>query len=546
MQNAQSTQNANNSQSTLLTITFDETNISTEETSVSVSGKIVHDAPLSKASYQLYDSDGLITQQGSVLANDTWSSTVQPSIGTNTFTLTVTDSTGHSATSSLIIVRNSKELDFDEDIVTGDEDESMNFAKNIADYQHEKSNSDSSLSDTTKIVIEKDSELYQKLLSGEIKEGSTYILPPNDDFPAGFSGTIQSWGKPSDSAIDSDTYIEVIFKEPELDDLFDGDGRIDFGGGVDPDDPIAFIMVPDGSEVSAISENKAKTYASEKYSRPYFPEGMAGFFQPNISTTPGKSTSIKLDLLDVLLYDTDMDPDTKDQLRLNGSLVLSDITFDGSLEWKEKSGSLMPQQIKMDVSYNTKVNVTLKAFDSIDFKDIVKKANDNFENKIEKCGIQLSGIDMSDRLLLGVIGFNFAVSPTANLKEIAEQTAMSIKPKFFVALYLDLSGELTAELSVSYDYSSYRECGFNVCNSKAKNIEGINSAIYTEQKKLVGNYEMGTYERERKSKTEFGKPEPKVTFDGKVEITHKTTNDHPLLSDVELYIYEKEKLNSGN
>lgn len=345
-------------------------------------------------------------------------------------------------------------------------------------------------------------------------------------------------------------------------------------------------MVPDGSEVSAISENKAKTYASEKYSRPYFPEGMAGFFQPNISTTPGKSTSIKLDLLDVLLYDTDMDPDTKDQLRLNGSLVLSDITFDGSLEWKEKSGSLMPQQIKMDVSYNTKVNVTLKAFDSIDFKDIVKKANDNFENKIEKCGIQLSGIDMSDRLLLGVIGFNFAVSPTANLKEIAEQTAMSIKPKFFVALYLDLSGELTAELSVSYDYSSYRECGFNVCNSKAKNIEGINSAIYTEQKKLVGNYEMGTYERERKSKTEFGKPEPKVTFDGKVtgkvnlgagamcgimmlgiipgdvyggcssdaeitldgkvEVTHKTTNDHPLLSDVELYIYEKEKLNSGN
>ena len=40
----------------------------------------------------------------------------------------------------------------------------------------------------------------------------------------------------------------------------------------------------------------------------------------------------------------------------------------------------MPQQIKMDVSYNTKVNVTLKAFDSIDFKDIVKKVNDNFDN----------------------------------------------------------------------------------------------------------------------------------------------------------------------
>ncbi|MGN1166445.1 MAG: Ig-like domain-containing protein [Lachnospiraceae bacterium] len=503
--------------STLLTITFDQESISTEESEVSVTGKISHDATLKTISFQLYDSEGLITQQGAVAVKDSWSSTVQPSIGTNTFTLTVTDSTGRSATNSLIIVRNSKELDFDEEIVTGDEDESMDFAENIADFQHEKSESDSFLSDTTKIVIKKDSELYQKLSSGEIKEGNTYILPPNDDFPDGFSGTIESWGAPSDSSVDSDTYIEVTFREPGLDDLFDGDGCIDFGGGVDPDDPIAFIMVPDGTEVSAISENEVNTYASKKYSRPYFPEGMSGFFQPKISAGNKKSLSIKLDLLDVLLYDKDMDPDTTDQLRLNGSLEISDITFDGSLEWKEKSGSLMPQQIKMDVSYNTKANVTLKALDSIDFKDIVTKANSNFENKIEKCGIQLSGIDMSERIMLGVIGLNFVASPTASIRRQASYTRRSIKPKYFIALYLDLSGELSAELSLSLDYSSYRECGFNVCNTKAKNIEGINSAIYTQTKDLAGDYMMGTYERERKSKTEYGQPEPKFVFDGKVK-----------------------------
>lgn len=506
-------------QSTTLSVAFDQSELSTQETSILISGTIAHDAALASASYQLCDSESQVVQQGSISAADAWSVTVQPAVGTNTFTLKVTDVTGRSASGSLVLVRYSKELTLDSQVVAGDENESADFAGNVTDIQRETAETGSGASDTVKIIIEKDSELAQKLENGTLQIGDTYILPENEDFPNGFSGVLESWGAPSDSSVDSDTYIEVTFKEPELDDIFDGDGCIDFSGGVDPNDPIAFVMVPDGSQVSAISEQGTliSRAADDTYTRNHFPEGMGGFFQPSITVKSGGSTSIKLDMMDVLLFDGDKVKSTNDQIRLSGSIELADITFDGNLQWKDKGISLMPQQIKMDVSYTTKVNVTLKGGASVDFKDIVKSANDDFENKIEKLGLEISGIDMSNRLMLGVIGLNFVAPPTATLKDLSILTGLSMRPKYFVALYLDLTGEISAEVSVAFDYEAYRECGFNVCNTKASNIEGINSSIYTEKKTLAGDYVMGTYEKERKSKTEYGNPEPKVTLEGTVE-----------------------------
>lgn len=503
--------------STLLSVTFDQGELSTQETSILISGKIAHDAVLASASYQLCDSEAQVVQQGNILAADTWSVTIQPAIGTNTFTLKVTDVTGRTASASLNLVRYSKELTLDSQVVTGDEQESADFAVNTADIQRE--TAEGGASGTVKILIEKDSELAQKLENGTLQAGDTYILPENEEFPNGFSGVLESWGTPSDPAADSAAYIEVTFREPELDDVFDGDGCIDFSGGVDPNDPISFIMVPDGSQVSAISAqgNTVSRAAGETYTRNHFPEGMAGFFQPSITVKPGGSTSIKLDMADVLLYDGDKIKDTKDQIKLTGSIELADITFDGKLEWKDKGVSLMPQQMKMDVSYTTKVNVTVKTGASVDFEDLVKKANDDFENKIEKMGLEISGIDMSNRMMLGVIGLNFVAPPAASLKDLSSLTGLTAKPKYFIALYLDLTGKISAEASVALDYEAYRESGFNMYNTKASNIQGMNASIYTEKKTLAGDYVMGTYEKERKSRSEYGNPEPKITLEGKVE-----------------------------
>ena len=504
-------------QSTRLSISFDQGSFTTWDSDVRISGKIVHDAGLASASYQLLDSEGQLVGQGAITPSDAWAVNVKPAVGTNTFTLTVTDNTGRSANASLVFVRYSENLELDSQIVSGDEQESLDFSDNIADCEREEGTEGSADSDTMKILIERDSVLAQKLESGELKEGNTYMLPASEDFPSGFTGVVESWGPPTDASADPDTYIEVVFREPELDDVFDGDGCIDFGGGVDVNDPIAFLMVPDGSQVSTISAEGRAVSRADLYEHSVFPEGMAGFFKPNITAKADKSVSIKLDLADVLLYDGDRDKSTKDQIRLTGSIEVADIKFDGRLEWKEKSLALMPQQVKMDVSYTTKVDVGIKTKGSLDFKDLVKKANGEFENKIEKCGVELSGIDMSDRLMLGVIGLNFAASPTASFADIAQQTALSLTPKFFVALYLDLSGEVSAEISLSYHYEAYRECGFNVCNTKAKLTDGVNSAAYSETKTLAGDYVMGTYDRERKSKNEYGNPEPKVTMEGKVE-----------------------------
>lgn len=507
--------------STRLSISYDQSSFTTWEANVRISGRIAHDASLASASYQLFDSEGQIVSQGPVTPKDAWAVVLQPAVGTNTFTLTVKDVTGRLASASLVFVRCSANLELDGKTVSGDEGESQDFSENIADFEREETAEGDGTADTIKILLEKDSELAQKLERGTLKSGDTYMLPASDDFPSGFTGVLESWGTPSDASADPETYIEVTFREPQLDDVFEGDGCIDFGGGVDVNDPIAFLMVPDGSQVSAISAQGRAAGRSDSYEHSVFPEGMADFFQPNVTAKADKSVSIKLDMADVLLYDGDKDKSTKDQIRLTGSIELADIKFDGRLEWKEKALALMPQQVKMDVSYTTKVNVGIKTSGTLNFEDLVKKANGEFENKIEKCGVELSGIDMSDRLMLGVIGLNFAVSPTASFADIAQTTAPSLRPKFFVALYLDLTGKVSAEVSLSYDYQAYRECGFNVCNQEAQVTDGINAAVYSETKVLAGDYVIGTYDRERKSKTEYGNPEPKVTLDGKAEAETK-------------------------
>ncbi len=504
-------------QHTRLSISYDQSSFTTRESSVRISGRISHDANLTAVSYRLCDSEGQIIGQGPVAPGDTWTIALYPAVGTNTVTLTVTDVTGHSVSASLIFVRYSANLELDSQTVSGDELESRDFSEHMADFEREEATDGGSASDTIKILMEKNSTLAQKLENGTLEAGDTYMLPASDDFPSGFTGVLESWGSPSDASADPNTYLEVTFREPQLDDIFDGDGCIDFGGGVNVNDPIGFLMVPDGSQISAKSARGTDTYRADSYEHSVFPEGMADIFQPNVTAKADKSVSIILDLADVLLYDGDRDKSTKDQIRLTGSIELADIKFDGRLEWKEKSLALMPQQVKMDVSYTTKVNVGIKTSGTLDFKDLVKKANGEFENKIEKCGVELSGIDMSDRLMLGVIGLNFAAFPTASVADIAQITAASLTPKFFVALYLDLNGKVSAEVSLAYNYESYRECGFNVCKKDAQVTDGVNAAVYSETKTLAGDYLMGTYDRERKSKTEYGNPEPKVTLDGNVE-----------------------------
>lgn len=496
-------------ESTVLTVSFDQTKLETREEKISLSGKIAHDRALADVSYCLLDSEAKVIRQGKLAKADAWSVTLNPAVGTNTLTVSVKDETGRSAENSLTFVRYSKELALNEQVVSGSESDTRDFMEHVSDIQRETPSSD-----TQKVVIEKESVLAQKLQNHELKQGDTYLLPPDSEYPNGFSGVLQSWGAPSDPSVDASDYIEVSFREPNLDDLFEGDGCVNFSAGVDPDNPVAFLVVPDGSQVSTVSREARK---EEDYKQSVFPEGAAGFFKPNVEVKSEGTTSVKLDLADVLLYDRDKKPSTKDQIRLEGSLELSDIKFDGCLEWKDEGISLMPQQIKMGVSYKVKTNVTVKSKASVDFKDLVKEANDNFENKVKKFGVELSGVDMSDRLMLGLIGFNFAVPHTTTIRDVSKQSALSLKPRYFLALYLEISGEISAQVSVAYDYESYRETGFHVCNTKAANISGIHSSMYTEKKQLAGNYVMGTYERERKSKTEYGEPEPKVTLEGKVK-----------------------------
>ena len=221
----------------------------------------------------------------------------------------------------------------------------------------------------------------------------------------------------------------------------------------------------------------------------------------------------------MLLFDQDKKKKTTtDQIKLKGSIEFSDISFDGNMAWKDQGLQILPQQIKVDLSYKSKVDVALEGGGTADFKKLVQDANDKFQNKVKMAGIELSGIDMSDKLMLGLIGLNFITPPsTYTIHEAATTTKLTMAPMYFLAVYLDVSGSITSKVTVAFQDETYKESGFNLYNTKANNIQWGNSALYTETKELAGGYRISTYENKRKSKTEYKDPEPKLIVEGKVE-----------------------------
>ena len=495
--------------------------LSTRDEVILVSGKVIHpQTALTGITYQLYDSEKTLLSQGSLAKQDAWSVNLKPAVGVNTFVITASEEAGTQVSRTLTIVRYSDRITLSEQVVSGDEAESVDFSENAYDITRKEAQQ-SNDPDTVTVILEKDSELVEKLQSGEVKKDDTYLLPSSEELPTGFSGVVVSWGEPKDSLLDPEQYVEVVFEEPDLEDLFEGDGCIDFGGGVNPDDPVAFVMVPDGSEVSAVTEQGERVYraGSDEYDSQVLPNGVSDFFKPGITVSGKGAVTVKLNLADVLLFDQDKKKKTTtDQIKLKGSIEFSDISFDGNMAWKDQGLQILPQQIKVDLSYKSKVDVALEGGGTADFKKLVQDANDKFQNKVKMAGIELSGIDMSDKLMLGLIGLNFITPPsTYTIHEAATTTKLTMAPMYFLAVYLDVSGSITSKVTVAFQDETYKESGFNLYNTKANNIQWGNSALYTETKELAGGYRISTYENKRKSKTEYKDPEPKLIVEGKVE-----------------------------
>lgn len=492
-----------------------------KEESVTVSGTVsCQKTELRKLSYDLRDSVDTQTAKGEIPASDKFSVALKPGAGTSTLTVTAEGTDGTTASKNLTIVRYSNKVTVGKDVVGLDETESKDFVSRIEgiDYTDKTENINGASIPQTYIDITTDtgSRLFKNLKNGTLKKGNIIYMPPEERFPTGFTGVLVSYKTSGSSAT-------VTFRKPDFADLFQGEGCIE-ASQIDKENPVAFTITP--ASMQGVS-GKAKTRAavSKKYSRKSFPAGFAVDLNPRFDLS-GNSVSFGLNLSNIILYDKDMDPDTKDQLILSGSVGIDDMRADTRIEWN----SMLPQQIRFNESHTSKTNLKLTMplgkgkkegdkGETLNISDIIKEANGEFKNECEYLGITLSGIDMDNRILIGIVGIHLQplvdvdAAILGHMDEFAAKTLVS--PVAFAALYMDLDGKISGDISLNFDSTIYTEQGMNLYNSKYSKIKYDSPVKPDQTMDLFGGYKLETYSNERKGRDDYAKPSPVVTLDGR-------------------------------
>ena len=494
---------------------------------------------LSSLSWTLTGPDGKNIGKGTTAAKTSWSIVLDPAIGWNTLTITLTDSAGNKVSKTLLIEQkgtvladNALPLDAKqtEELVTAVED--LKVSEESASYGTRR------LYDLT---VKADSAFGRRIKNAEIGDQKTVIVPPNDTWPAGLTFTI-------DTITQKDDQYVIHGKEPEFSELFAGDGEMNYTGGADAENPIAFVSDTDGTTYTgkdlqnllsgtsgsaknantqtvngidtngqnppALAAGSDDTADTGTYSRSVFPEGVK--IQPKVSTSVDGTFTIDVSFDNVVLYDADKKKDTQeDRILADAKLTYSDITVEGRTAWE----GWAPDQISFGMSYNSTEDIKLKLKKSVKLSDVMKAAS-KFENKTKFPGGEYTGVDVDGKIFLGVIGIRGG-KPFIG-KGIDK--AISYDPIFFISLYLHLDGSISSEGSFGMNYKAYKEEGFSFYDTKSKNV--VNKHAFDEVKTYDGtNFASGTWSKESVSKTDSSAPQwrtelsfPNATVKGNIGI----------------------------
>ena len=495
--------------------------LTVSEESVVITGTVTCEkTELAKLSYDLRDSTNVQKAKGALPVSDKFSATLKPGTGTSTLIVTAEGTDGTTAKKNLTIVRYSTKVTIGENVIGLDEPESKDFVNRIEDinYTEKTENIGGSSIPQTYIDITTDtgSQLVKKLKNGTYKKGDIVYIPSEERLPTGFTGVLVSYETNGSKAT-------VTFRKPDFSDLFQGEGCIE-ASQIDQENPVAFTVTP--ADMASISGQTKARASSKKYSRQAFPAGFSVNLNPKVDLS-GNSISFGMDFSNIILFDKDMDPDTKDQLILSGSVGIDDMRADTKIEWK----TLLPQQIRFNESHTSRTNLKLtmplgqgkkeedKDEESLSITDIVAAANGEFKNECEYMGITLSGIDMDNRILIGIVGIHLQplvdidAAVLGHMDTFIAKTLVS--PIAFAALYMDLDGKISGDISLNLDCTTYTEQGLNLYNSKYSNIK-YDSPVKPDQTLNLGEgYKLETYSNERKGRDDYSKPGPVVTLDGR-------------------------------
>ncbi len=422
----------------------------------------------------------------------------------------------------------------------------------IADFYSSK---DASGNELMNFVVSNDNPLYQYAMNGLYKTGDVIYIEPNKYFVAGLSVKYIGHDDQYQEGMyyNVDSYEVIHTQKASLSDMYDGDLNIK-SDSFDQENPIAFNWTPTIKDQTASTAiKKAKRYgkllknANDTSSQQDTHEnsnddGSNARVFPNldeaISFKPENfgdfyaNKEIKYGFNDLIMYDGDGNlSTTNDQIILNGSKEFKNINPELNIDWKLKG---LPNALTAKLTYEENTNVKMNYSPKTGGLDkVVKKMNqkvlgDSVDNKInlELFGFvdqEISGIDLSDRVILAAVGLNTAVGKvSAGYKNIVgESKVIGFSPILMLLVTLDLDGNINFEFIANYDKSEYIEKGVNIYNNKGS--DQINHATEGTVHE-IGKEKISFINVDAKSKEELDKdPVSTLTLQGEGSVDYKVS-----------------------
>lgn len=415
-----------------------------------------------------------------------WSVNVPLSIGRTRVKIIAEGKKKEKVTKVISINRTNKTIEYSTNVKIADIKEAKEVSDSVVkSFRDDNNTSDRASDDTIVVLVKEDSELLRKINAGELQQGNAYVLPQVEHFIAGFTGIYNRHQAPRESEYPDYAYEEVIFNYPTIDKLFDKDINLDFSGGIDKENPIAFTLIgnkttinpkANGSRIGMTNKVRAMGYGDDDnypgagFQKEEFADGL----KLTAASENGK-LSCTLNWEDVVIYDKDgirnkPGDDMSGEIKFSGKIGLDDMYTEGEVEWHPIEGlidhsKLLPDQMKFKWNCKTVADLELKGKTEFSTEEFVQKLNAGFKNESRLAGlVDVSGVEtFNKKWVIGAVGLRLAskTGVGGNINQIAQQSSL-VDHIIMLFIFIDIDGNITVEGGIKTENSTSYVKGFNI------------------------------------------------------------------------------------
>ena len=416
-----------------------------------------------------------------------WSVNVPLSIGRTRVKIIAEGKKKEKVTKVISINRTNKTIEYSTNVKIADIKEAKEVSDSVVkSFRDDNNTSDRASDDTIVVLVKEDSELLRKINAGELQQGNAYVLPQVEHFIAGFTGIYNRHQAPRESEYPDYAYEEVIFNYPTIDKLFDKDINLDFSGGIDKENPIAFTLIgnkttinpkANGSRIGMTNKVRAMGYGDDdNYPSPGFQkEEFLTKLRYTEAINNGKG-SLTLNWEDAVIYDKDgirnkPGDDMSGEIKFSGKIGLDDIYTEGGIEWHPDyigglfdHGKWLPDQMKLKLNYKKVANLELKGKTEFKTEEFVQNLNAGFKNEASLVGLDISGVEtFNKKWVIGAVGLRLVrkTGVGGNINQIAQQSSLA-DPIIMLFIFIDIDGNITVEGGIKTENSTSYVKGFNI------------------------------------------------------------------------------------